>query len=225
MTDVKHWRVSYNDIHNLIRKVTPQIAAEFNPDLMIAIGGGGFFPARVMRTFLRESTVNKTLQIQAIGLSLYEPIQGTTAEQIGKEVVRTQWLGPDAGKLLLGKRNLIVDEVDDTRKTLSFVDSPSLALHQLISTHRYALLELQKDVAVELLNHPESEREALAKATKFAIFVVHNKKKPKLAEIPADTPYFSGADVDDVWLDYPWEATNIEEHDRLAAADKASEWH
>lgn len=208
MTDVKHWRVSYNDIHNLIRKVTPQIAAEFNPDLMIAIGGGGFFPARVMRTFLRESTVNKTLQIQAIGLSLYEPIQGTTAEQIGKEVVRTQWLGPDAGKLLLGKRNLIVDEVDDTRKTLS-----------------YALLELQKDVAVELLNHPESEREALAKATKFAIFVVHNKKKPKLAEIPADTPYFSGADVDDVWLDYPWEATNIEEHDRLAAADKASEWH
>jgi hypothetical protein len=41
---------------------------------------------------LRDSTVNKTLQIQAIGLSLYEPIQGTTAEQIGKEVVRTQWL-------------------------------------------------------------------------------------------------------------------------------------
>ncbi|KAJ3563794.1 hypothetical protein NP233_g8712 [Leucocoprinus birnbaumii] len=205
MAEVQHWHVTYNDIHNLIRSVTPKIAAEFNPDLMIAIGGGGFFPARVMRTFLRESTVNKTLQIQAIGLSLYEPVQGTTAEQIGKEVVRTQWLGPNAGKLLVGKRNLIVDEVDDTRKTLS-----------------YALLELQKDVEAELLNYPESEREALRSATKFAIFVVHNKKKPKLAEIPADTPYFSGADVDDLWLDYPWEATNIEEHDRLAAADKAS---
>ncbi|KAL9713721.1 hypothetical protein Ac2012v2_003332 [Leucoagaricus gongylophorus] len=167
---VKHLHVSYNDIHNLIRDVTPKIAAEFNPDLMIAIGGGGFFPARVMRTFLRQSTVNKTLQIQAIGLSLYESIPGTTAEQIGKEVVRTQWLGPSAGKILLGKRILIIDEVDDTRKTLS-----------------YALLELQKDVQEELLRHPEAEREPLLAATKFAIFVVHNKKKPKLAEVPADT--------------------------------------
>ncbi|KXN89397.1 Xanthine phosphoribosyltransferase 1 [Leucoagaricus sp. SymC.cos] len=205
MVDVKHLHVTYNDIHNLIRNATPKIAAEFNPDLMIAIGGGGFFPARVMRTFLRESTVNKTLQIQAIGLSLYEPVQGTTVEQLGKDVVRTQWLGSDAGKLLVGKHNLIIDEVDDTRKTLS-----------------YALLELQKDVEAELSTRPESERDTLRKATKFAIFVVHNKKKAKLAEVPVDTPYFSGADVEDVWLDYPWEATNIEEHDRLAAADKAS---
>ena len=79
------------------------------------------------RTLLREETGKKTLQIQAIGLSLYEPLEGTTAEQIGNEVVRTQWLwvkhfqlflsqtlfflyysGPDSGKLLVGKRNLIV---------------------------------------------------------------------------------------------------------------------
>jgi len=44
------------------------------------------------RTLLREETGKKTLQIQAIGLSLYEPLEGTTAEQIGNEVVRTQWL-------------------------------------------------------------------------------------------------------------------------------------
>jgi len=44
------------------------------------------------RTFLREETGKKTIQIQAIGLSLYEPIDGTTAEQIGSEVIRTQWL-------------------------------------------------------------------------------------------------------------------------------------
>lgn len=35
---VRHLHVSYNDIHNLIRDVTPKITAEFNPDLMIAIG-------------------------------------------------------------------------------------------------------------------------------------------------------------------------------------------
>ncbi|KAJ3766201.1 hypothetical protein FB446DRAFT_794325 [Lentinula raphanica] len=208
---VKHLHVTYNDIHNLIRKYTPKIAKEFSPDLLIAIGmsffskprrGGGFFPARVMRTFLRESTTNKTLQIQAIGLSLYEPVEGVAEEKIAEEVVRTQWLGADAGKMLLGKRVLIVDEVDDTRKTLSF-----------------ALTELQKDVENELLKHPEGDREALRASTKFGIFVVHNKNKPKLAELPGGTVYYAGQEVDDVWLDYPWESTNIEEHDKLAALD------
>lgn len=36
--EVQHWRVTYNDIHNLIRKATPSIGAEFNPDLLVAIG-------------------------------------------------------------------------------------------------------------------------------------------------------------------------------------------
>ncbi|TFK32804.1 hypothetical protein BDQ12DRAFT_692011 [Crucibulum laeve] len=205
MAEVQHWRVTYNDIHNLIRQATPSIAAQFNPDLLIAIGGGGFFPARVMRTFLRDETTNKTLQIQAIGLSLYESVEGSTAEQIGNEVIRTQWLGPDSGKLLLGKRNLIVDEVDDTRKTL-----------------HYALSELKKDVEQELLSYPESERESLRSATKFGVFVVHNKLKSKLADLPDGTPYFAGEEVGDVWLDYPWESINIEEHDVQAAADKST---
>jgi len=155
-----------------------------------------------MRTFLREETGNKTLQIQAIGLSLYEPLEGTKAEQIGQEVIRTQWLGPDSGKLLLGKRNLIVDEVDDTRKTL-----------------HYAVSELRKDIEKELLSFPESDRDRLRAATKFGIFVVHNKAKTKLAELVGDTPYFVGAEVGDVWLNYPWEAIDIENHDRLALLD------
>ncbi|KAJ3507973.1 hypothetical protein NLJ89_g6012 [Agrocybe chaxingu] len=204
MTDsVQHWRVSYNDIHNLIRKSTPTIAAQFNPDLLIAIGGGGFFPARVMRTFLREQTTKKALQIQAIGLSLYEPVEGTSEETLGNEVIRTQWLGPESGKLLLGKRNLIVDEVDDTRKTL-----------------HYALSELKKDVEAELLSYPETERDALRSATQFAVFVVHNKLKPKLAELPSGILYFAGEEVGDLWLDYPWEATDIEAHDLLASKDR-----
>ena len=55
--------------------------------------------------------------------------------------------------------------------------------------HSYALSELQKDVKAELLLHPESERERLWAATKFAIFVVHNKMKAKLAELPLGTPW------------------------------------
>ncbi|KAM6496920.1 hypothetical protein JOM56_007393 [Amanita muscaria] len=202
-SEIKHLRVTYNDIHKLIHSATPRIAREFNPDSLIAIGGGGFFPARVMRTFLRGGTDKKTLQIQAIGLSLYEPIAGTTVEQLGQQVIRTQWLGPEAGKILVGKRNLIVDEVDDSRKTL-----------------HYALTELQKDVENELLTLPEHERDKLRAATQFGVFVVHNKKKDKFASLPSGIAYYAGAEVDDIWLDYPWEAINIEEHNRLAMEDK-----
>lgn len=40
MAEVQHWRVTYNDIHNLIRHATSEVAQDFNPDLMIAIGMG-----------------------------------------------------------------------------------------------------------------------------------------------------------------------------------------
>ncbi|EGO22079.1 hypothetical protein SERLADRAFT_472396 [Serpula lacrymans var. lacrymans S7.9] len=200
MAEPKHVHATYNDIHNII-KVSAEKIAEFKPNMLIAIGGRGFFPARVLRTFLKDASTKRNIPIQAIGLSLYESLPGTTAEQIGSEVIRTQWLGPDSGKTLIGRRALIVDEVDDSRKTL-----------------HYALTELQKDVELELAAFPESERDALR--TKFAIFVVHNKLKPKFAQLPPDIPYYAGAEIDDLWLDYPWEAGDIEEHDRLAAADK-----
>lgn len=50
----------------------------------------------------------------------------------------------------------------------------------------YAISELQADVERELALLPESEREA--QRTQFGIFVVHNKRKPKLASLPADIP-------------------------------------
>lgn len=201
MAEPVHFRATYNEIHKLIRESANKIQAEFKPDTFIAIGGGGFFPARVMRTFLKDITTKKNIPIHAIGLSLYEELPGTTEEKIGVEVIRTQWL-PQPGKFLLGRRVLIVDEIDDSRKTL-----------------QYAISELQKDVEEELQRLPESEREAVR--TKFAVFVVHNKRKPKLGHIPADVPYYAGQEIDDLWLDYPWEAVDIDEHDRLCAAQKA----
>ena len=56
----------------------------------------------------------------------------------------------------------------------------------LTSAYSYAVTELQGDVERELAQLPEAEREA--KRTKFAIFVVHNKLKPKLADLPPDIP-------------------------------------
>lgn len=41
-------RVTYAEIHETIGRASVRIKAEFDPDIMIAIGGGGFFPARVL---------------------------------------------------------------------------------------------------------------------------------------------------------------------------------
>jgi len=53
------------------------IKEEFKPDLIVAIGGGGFYPARVLRTYLKvpskvDPAKQRNIPIQAIGLSLYE---------------------------------------------------------------------------------------------------------------------------------------------------------
>lgn len=123
---------------------------------MIAIGGGGYVPARILRSFLKKPG-SPNIPIQAIGLSLYETLGNEEDDQIetpGTKVTRTQWLDLSAlgsMKNLVGKRILIVDEVDDTRTTLE-----------------YAVRELEKDV--------ETARQALGgdqPKTEFSIFVLH----------------------------------------------------
>lgn len=126
---------------------------------MIAIGGGGYVPARILRSFLKQpGTPN--IPIQAIGLSLYEqlPVAGGSdvdvVEEIGTKVTRTQWLDfTSLGGMenLVGKRILIVDEVDDTRTTLE-----------------YAVKELQKDV-----EEVSKKLGRQGEKTEFSIFVLH----------------------------------------------------
>jgi uncharacterized protein len=103
---------------------------------------------------------------------------------------------------LIGKNVLIVDEVDDTRTTLE-----------------YAVRELEKDV--------EEARKQLGRAeqTNFSIFVLHNKDKEKKGHLPTEmlenNRYIAAVTVPDVWICYPWEATDIDEHDALAKTDGA----
>ncbi|KAI5481418.1 xanthine phosphoribosyltransferase [Pseudohyphozyma bogoriensis] len=204
---VHKYKVTYQDIHITIGNTAKRIKEEFNPDIMIAIGGGGFFPARVLRTFLKSDD-HKNIPIQAIGLSLYEDlghfngVEGlANEEKIGKEVIRTQWLDFSTlgNRPLLGRRILIVDEVDDSRTTLG-----------------YAVTELQKDIEEQLAKLPEEKRASIPK-TELAVFVVHNKLKEKAGVIPEGVAYFSGADIQDLWVDYPWEQQDILLHDSLAA--------
>ncbi|KAI1373175.1 PRTase-like protein [Hypoxylon crocopeplum] len=200
--------VTYNDVHKLCQEAAPRILSSFQPQLMIAIGGGGYVPARILRSFLKQPG-SPNIPIQAIGLSLYEqlPVTDTsnegvgTVDKIGTKVTRTQWLDLSSlGEMenLVGKRILIVDEVDDTRTTLE-----------------YAVKELEKDV--------EEARQKLggdAQKTQFSIFVLHNKDKQKKGTLPSDmieeSRYLAARTVGDVWICYPWEATDIETHDELA---------
>jgi hypoxanthine phosphoribosyltransferase len=122
---------------------------------MIAIGGGGYVPARILRSFLKTPG-SPNIPIQAIGLSLYETLSDAVVEEPGKKVTRTQWLDlTSLGEMknLIGKKILIVDEVDDTRTTLE-----------------YAVKELQKDVEAA---RQKMGAEGEAAKTEFSIFVLH----------------------------------------------------
>jgi hypothetical protein len=66
----------------------------FHPNPLASDRGEGFAltPLLQQRTFLKDTATKRNIPIHAIGLSLYEALPGTTAEQIGNEVIRTQWL-------------------------------------------------------------------------------------------------------------------------------------
>lgn len=205
MSESEKQYISYNNVHQLCQQACERIK-KFEPDLIIAIGGGGFIPARILRTFLKEPGV-PTVRIFAIILSLYEDLNtvGSEVEQVGVKVSRTQWIDYEQCKLdLVGKRVLIVDEVDDTRTTL-----------------HYALNELEKDAAdqakakgIDLNQNPEQK-------TQFSIFVLHDKMKPKKADLPKeilDNPnrYIAARQVPDNWYAYPWESVDIVHHTKMA---------
>jgi len=199
--------ITYNQVHKMCQDAAPKILNEYKPNLMIAIGGGGFVPARILRSFLKKPG-SPNIPIQAIGLSLYEKLSGDgPEEEPGTKVTRTQWLDFSALKNteLVGKNILIVDEVDDTRTTL-----------------QYAVQELSKDVEAEAKKlGREGEK------TNFFIFVLHNKDKPKRGMLPKEMieegRYLAANTIGDVWCCYPWEATDIDEHDRLSAEETAKQ--
>ncbi|KAJ5486318.1 hypothetical protein N7530_000618 [Penicillium desertorum] len=205
--DQKHY-ATYNDVHNLCKESAKELN-QWGINLIIAIGGGGYIPARILRSFMKKDD-GSNIPIQAIGLSLYERSAEDSVEEVpGTEVKRLQWLDVDSSMAnLIGKNVLIVDEVDDTRTTL-----------------KYAVEELKKDVKVAKKQLPPGRslngKEKTNEETKFHVFVLHNKKKEKKGELPDKMDkdpkrYHAAVTTGDVWICYPWEAEDIEKHDELA---------
>mmetsp|Transcript_5518 Transcript_5518/g.8003 ORF Transcript_5518/g.8003 Transcript_5518/m.8003 type:complete len:219 (+) Transcript_5518:94-750(+) len=103
---------SYSDIHNTLSNLAPTLLQDFRPDVMIAIGGGGYIPARILRTYLK-------VPILAVSLELYDD---TTNSVSSDGVICHQWYDASSvpGSRVEGGRVLIIDEVDDTRTTLQY---------------------------------------------------------------------------------------------------------
>ena len=101
---------SYADIHDTVVGLVPKIK-EFDPAVIIAIGGGGFIPARMLRTDLK-------IPILAVTLELYDDSTNT----VKSNVTKIQWFDEqsEVGRKVRGQKVLIVDEVDDTRTTLQY---------------------------------------------------------------------------------------------------------
>lgn len=162
---------TYEDIHRAIKQLAEKIQSSGqNFDAMIAIGGGGFIPARILRSFLN-------IPVYTVTLSYYDANdQPTDSPQ------KIQWTNGLASQIK-DKKLLVIDEVDDSRVTLD-----------------YCIQELKREGFHEL-----------------GVAVLHEKRKPKKGVLPADLPYYSAMVVEDWWINYPWDALDIEAHNLNAS--------
>lgn len=103
---------SYAEVHTTVTSLVPRLQQEFQPTVMLAIGGGGFIPARILRTSLK-------IPMLAVSLELYDDNTKTASDS---GVRCWQWFDPTQypGSLAYNGNVLIVDEVDDTRATLQY---------------------------------------------------------------------------------------------------------
>lgn len=175
MADQEKYYVSYETVHKIVRHLAERVLASgYVPDVIVAIGSGGFIPARILKTFIHKP-------IYAVGISYYG-----TDHSHADHPHKIQWID-EVQSQLTGKKILLIDEVDDTRATLAYCVG-------------------------ELLKYRPEE---------IAVLVLHNKLKKKDVEMPAEVKrYFAGEEIHDQWIGYPWDAVDIDEHNKLERAQR-----
>ncbi len=100
--------LTYNQIHQTVTELSRQITEDsFDFDYMVAIGTGGFIPARMLKTHINKP-------ILTVGMAYYDLNKNPS-----EAPVVTQWLDKPE-KQIKGRKILLVDEVDDTRSTIGF---------------------------------------------------------------------------------------------------------
>ncbi|UYP45984.1 Xanthine phosphoribosyltransferase [Candidatus Lokiarchaeum ossiferum] len=124
---------TYTQMHRLVQKLAEEIKKDgFNPDFMIAIGTGGFIPARMLKIYINK-------KVLTVGLSYYDD-DNNPMEHLQK----IQWLENDQEKLR-GKKVLLVDEVNDSGSTLEYTLKELLACDP-------------EEIAVVVLHDKEKEK-------------------------------------------------------------------
>ena len=100
--------VTYEEVHKACESLAKQISDDgWSPDILVAIASGGFIPARILKTYLKKP-------VYVVGLQRYDEDHA-----LHPVPLKIQWID-EVEKKLRGKKILIVDEVDDTRVTLSY---------------------------------------------------------------------------------------------------------
>ena len=124
---------TYTQMHRLIQKLAQKIKTDgFNPDFMIAIGTGGFIPARMLKIYLSK-------KVLTVGLSYYDD-----DDRPMDKLQKIQWLEDDVAKVK-GKKVLLVDEVNDSGATLEYT------LRELLKCN-------PEEIAVMVLHDKEKEK-------------------------------------------------------------------
>jgi uncharacterized protein len=152
---------SYNEIDASCRKSAELISDSFKPDIILAIGGGGLIPARILRAKLN-------VPIYVVSLSTYDENDNPIEEP---RIV--QWMDFSNFK---DKKILIVDEVDDTRKTLKFLVDKLTEEEKLFSPN----------LGIFVIHNKLKEKEI------------------DYRQLNIDY-YHSSLDVEDKWIVYPWD--------------------
>ncbi len=108
MLKQRKYYLTYNSIHKTMKSLSEKLVESgYKADVIVAIGTGGFIPARILKTFI-------DLPILTVGIKYYD------SDNKPREQPETvQWID-EVEKKLKGKRVLLVDEVDDSRVTLEY---------------------------------------------------------------------------------------------------------
>ena len=144
--DIEKFYVKYDDVHHEVESLYQQIAnSNYSPDYIIAIGSGGFIPARILRSYLN-------IPIICITVGFY-----SDDDKLQKKTTRIQMIEKNSSehKMIKGKKIMVYDELDDTRYTLQYITD--------------LLLDLgPKEIGVGVLHNKSKEKKGkLDKSIKY----------------------------------------------------------
>ncbi|MFP4491108.1 MAG: phosphoribosyltransferase [Spirochaetaceae bacterium] len=133
MTEPEKIFLTYNTVHKTVKALSKKIIEKGSvPELMVAIGTGGFIPARMLKTFIDRP-------IYTVGISYYD-----LENKPKNSPQKIQWID-EVEQKLKGKKVLLVDEVDDSRVTLEY------CLKELIAHN-------PKEISVAVLHNKLKEK-------------------------------------------------------------------